>query len=115
MFPQLLRARKDSPRFLRRLTFDREERCAEGAAKFQLLSPTLGSVRQQRQLVQPLLKLCCCFGHRRAGNGPMTGLPPIGDGLFDEAGLSVMLREELGLVLHHFGGMAFERLSNLRV
>jgi uncharacterized membrane protein YhfC len=45
----------------------------------------------------------------------MTGLAPVGDGFFDEPGLGVMLREELGLSVHQLGGIGFERFSDLRV
>jgi hypothetical protein len=55
------------------------------------------------------------FRHRRPGSGSLTGLAPVDDGFFDEPGLGVMLREELGLAVHQLGGMGFERIGDLRV
>ena len=74
-----------------------------------------GVVRQQRQLVQPLLKLRGGFRHCRASGGPPTGLAPIGDSLFSEPSLRIMLGEELGLVLHHVWGLGFERFGDPRM
>ena len=45
----------------------------------------------------------------------MTCLAPAGDGFFDEPGLGVMLREELGLAVHQLGRMGFERFGDLHV
>jgi hypothetical protein len=44
--PQLLCAGKGMARFRSRLTFDRKQRRAEGAPKFELLSPPLGPTGQ---------------------------------------------------------------------
>src|SRR6266446_5058060 len=73
---------------------------AQGNAKFEFLSLSFGVIRQQRQLVQPLLQLRGRFRYRRAGGGPLAGLAPAGDGFFDEPGLRVMLREELRLAVN---------------
>ena len=102
-------------RFRRGEAFDGLQYRAQGAPKFELLSLALRGVRQQRQLVQRLLKLRGRFRHRRAGGGSPTGLAPIGDGFFDEPGLGIMLREELGLGVHQLGGMGFERFGDLRM
>src|SRR5262249_779195 len=69
-------------------------------------------VWQQRQLVQSSSKLRGRFRHRRAGGGPMTGLAPPGDGFCNEPSLDIMLCEDLGLVLHHLGGMSRERFGD---
>jgi len=61
------------------------------------------------------LKLCRGFRHRRAAGGPSTGGTPAGDGFFDKPGLLVMLREELGLVIHELGRMGFECRRDPRV
>jgi hypothetical protein len=53
--------------------------------------------------------------HRRAGDGPPTGLAPASDRFFNEPGFGIMLREEFGLVLHNLRGMSFERFGDLRV
>ena len=90
-------------------------RRTQGAAKFKLLLLTFAVVRQQRQLVQPLLKLRGRFRHRRAGGGPPTGLAPVGNGFFNEPGLGIMLREQFGLAVHQLGGMGFERFGDPRV
>jgi hypothetical protein len=45
----------------------------------------------------------------------VTGFTPIGDGFFNEPGFSIMLRKELGLVLHQLGETGFQRLGDLRV
>ena len=115
LLPQLSCAGIGLARFRRGEAFDGVQDRAQGTAKFELLSLAFGVVRQQRQLVQPLLKLRGRFRHRRAGGGPLTGLAPAGDGFFNEPGLGVMLREELGLGVHQLGGMGFERFGDLRV
>jgi hypothetical protein len=56
-------------------------------------------VRQQRQLVQRLLKLRSRFRHRREGGGPMTGLAPTGDGLVDESSLGHCIERGVGMQL----------------
>ena len=43
----------------------------------------------------------------------MTGFAPIGDGFFDESGLGVMLREELGLAVLNLGEMSSKRFGDL--
>ncbi len=88
---------------------------AQGNAKFEFLSLSFGVIRQQRQLVQPLLQLRGRFRYRRAGGGPLAGLAPAGDGFFDEPGLRVMLREELRLAVNKLGEMGFERFGDLRM
>jgi hypothetical protein len=37
------------------------------------------------------------------------------DGFFDKAGFRIVLGEELGLRLHQFGEMGFERCGDLRM
>src|SRR4030095_4172131 len=76
---------------------------------------TFGVLRQQRQLIQRLLKLRGRFCHRRTGDGPPTGLAPISDGFFNEPGLGIMLREQLRLAFDDLGEMAFERFADLRM
>ncbi len=115
LLPQLSGAGVGLARFRRRVAFDGSQHRAQGAVKFELLSLTFGVVRQQRQLIQSLLKLRGRFRHRRAGDGPLAGLSPISDGFFNEPGLGVMLREELRLSVHQLGGMSFECLGDLRV
>ena len=56
-----------------------------------------------------------CFRHRRSGGGPPPGFAPVVGGFFNEPSLSVMLRQELGLVLHDLGGMGLECFGNLRM
>ena len=112
LLPQLSCAGIGMTRFRRRVAFDGSQDRAQGTAKFELLSLTFGVVRQQRQLVQPLLKLRGRFRHRRAGGGSPTGFAPAGDGFFDEPGLGVMLGEEFGLAVHQLGGMGFERFGD---
>ena len=87
-------------RYRRGETFDSLRHRTQCAAKFELLALTFGIIRQQRQLVDPSLKLRRRFRHRRAGSGSMTGFAPIGDGFLDETGLGIMLREDLGLGVH---------------
>jgi hypothetical protein len=84
-------------------------------AKFEPLSLAFSVVWQQRQLVQPFLELRGSFCHRRAGGGFVAGLAPIDDGFFDEPGLGVMLREELGLAVHPLWRLGFERFGDPRV
>ena len=50
--------------FRRRLAFDEPQHRAQGSRKFELLSPAFGALRQQSQLVQPLLQLRGRFRHR---------------------------------------------------
>src|SRR5215467_12699387 len=102
-------------RFRSTEAFDGDQHCTQGTAKFELLSLTFGVLWQQRQLIQSLLKLRGRFCHRRTGDGPPTGLTPISDGFFNEPGLGIMLREQLGLDFDDLGEMAFERFSDLRV
>ena len=45
----------------------------------------------------------------------MTGLAPIHNRFFDQPGLGVMLREELGLAFYDLWGMGFERFGDLRM
>jgi hypothetical protein len=45
----------------------------------------------------------------------MTGLAPAGDRFFNQPGLGVMLRKELGLAIQDLGGMGFESFGDLRV
>src|ERR1700740_3624983 len=61
------------------------------------------------------MKLGRSFRHSRAGGRPMPGLSPKCGGFFDEPGLCVMLRKELGLSDHQLGEMSFERLCDLCV
>ena len=115
LLPQLSCAGIGLARLRRRLPFNKPQRRTQRAAKFELLPLAFRVVGQQRQLVQPLLKLQSRFRDRRAGRGPMTGLAPIVDGFFDETGLLIVLREELGLAVHRSGGLGFERLCDPRV
>ena len=103
LLPQLSCAGIGLARFRRGESFDGLQHRAQGAANSSSCRWRSGVVRQQRQLVQPLLQLRGRFRHRRAGGGPMTGLAPAGDGFFNEPGLGVMLREELGLAVHQLG------------
>src|SRR6266849_1009358 len=105
LLPQLSCPGIGMARFRGRLAFDKSQRRAQGAAKFELLSLAFGVVREQRQLIQRLLKLRGSFRNRRTGGGPMTGLAPVGDGFFNEPSLGVMLGEEFGLAVHQLGGM----------
>ena len=113
--PQLSGAGMGMARFRRRVPFHDHQGRAQAAQEFELLSPSFVGMGPQRQLVQPPLKLRGRFRHSRAGGGSPPGLAPEGDGFFGEPGLGVMLREEFGLGLHHFGGMGCERVGNLRV
>src|SRR5262249_57821929 len=81
-------------------------------AKFKLLSLTLTTVRQQRQLVQPLSKLRGRLRHCRTRCGPSRGLAPIKDGFFNEPCFGVMVREELGLAVHQLGKISLRCLGN---
>jgi len=45
----------------------------------------------------------------------MTGFAPISNRCFNEPSLLIMLREELGLAVHQFGGFGFERPGDPRV
>ena len=109
LFPQLPRVGVGLARLRRGRAFDDIQHRAQSAGKLELLLPAFGDVGQQRQLVQPLLKLRSRFRHRRAGNRPVPGFAPIHNRFFDEPGLGVMLREELGLAFCDFWGMVFER------
>ena len=115
LYPQLPRVTVGLARLRRGRAFDDIQHRAQSAGKLELLLPAFADVRQQRQLVQPLLKLRSRFRHRRAGDRPVTGLAPKGDSLFDQTGLGVMLREELGLDFSDFRGVVFERFGDLRV
>jgi len=86
-----------------------------GDPKFEFQALMFKIVREQRKLVQPLLKLSGRFHHRRAGGGPMAGLTPVGDGFSDKPSLFVMLREELRLSVHQLWRMGFERFRDLGV
>ncbi len=113
--PQLSCAGIGPTRFRRRVAFDRLQHCAQGNPKFEFLSLAFVVVRQQRQLVQPLVELRGRFRQRRAGGGPPTGLTPEDDGFFCEPSLGIMLCEQLGLAVHDLGEMGFERFGDLRV
>ena len=113
--PQLSSAGIGTPRFRGGEAFDGEQGGAQGTAKFELLSLSIGAVRQQRQLLQCFLQLRGGFRHRRAGGGPITGLAPVGDGFFNQPGLCVMLREKLGLAVHNLRQPGFKRSCDLRV
>ena len=115
MLPQLSCAGIGMACFRGRLPFDGLQHRARGTPKFELLLQAFGGVRQQRQLVQPLVQLRHRFRHRRPGGGPLTGLAPIGDRSFDESGLGVMPREKFGLAVHQLGRMGFERFGDLRM
>jgi len=45
----------------------------------------------------------------------MPCLAPKGNGFLNKPGFRVMLREELGLSVHHLAGISFERFGNPRV
>ena len=77
--------------------FDGNQGRAQGTMKFQLLPLAFEGVREQLQLVKPLLKLRGGFCHHRAGGGSPTGLAPVYSRFFQEPGLGVMLHEEFGL------------------
>src|SRR5215813_10792080 len=102
-------------RLRRGLALDGSQYSAQGTPKFELLSLASETVRQQRELVQPLVKLRGRFRHRRAGDWSLTRLAPADNGFLDEPGLSVMLREKLRLAVHKLGGTGFERFGDLRV
>ena len=107
LLPQLSCAAKGMARFRRRDAFDGLQHRAQGTQKLELLPLPFGVIRQQRQLVQPLLELRGRFRHRRAGGGPTTGLAPASDGFFNEPGLGVILREDFRLGIHHLGRLGF--------
>src|SRR6516225_780275 len=102
--PQLSRPSKDIACFRRRVALDESQQRAQGTAKFELLSLASRGVWEQRQLVQPLLKLCRRFRHRRAGGGSLAGLAPVRDRFFNDPSVRVMLREQLGLVFYDLQG-----------
>src|SRR6516225_12348068 len=102
-------------RFRRGEAFHHQQSCAQVAAKFELVSLTFSVVRQKRQLIQCLLKLCGRFRHCRAGSRSPTGTVPIGNGFFNESRLGIMLSEKLGLAVHQLGEMGCKRVSNLCV
>jgi hypothetical protein len=68
-FPKLSCAGLGMARCWRRVAFDRVQHRAQSTKKFELLSLAFGAIRQQRQLVDPPLKLRGRFRHRRAGGG----------------------------------------------
>src|SRR6516164_11210486 len=103
------------PRFRRGVAFYGLQDRALGTPKFELLSLPCGVIRQQRQLVQPSVKLCSRFRHRRSGDGSMTCLAPIRDRFFNEPGLGVMLCKELGLGVEQLRKMSSERIGDLRM
>src|SRR3984893_18270969 len=72
LLPQLSCAGIGTARFRCGEAFDRKQDRAQGTAKSKLLPLTFKVVRQQRELVQPLLELRGCFRHRRAGGGSAT-------------------------------------------
>src|SRR6516164_9268283 len=115
MLPQRTRAGIGLARFRRGDAFDNQQGCAQGTVKFELLLLAFEAVRQQRQLVQRPLKLRSRFRHRRAGDGSATGPAPVGYRSLSQAGLSIMLSEKFGLVLHQLGEMGFKRFGDLRV
>jgi hypothetical protein len=115
LFPQRPRASVGLARLRRGRAFNDIQHRAQSAGKLELLLPTLEGVGQQRQLVQPLLKLRSPFRHRRAADRPMTGPAPKSDSPFDQTRFGVMLREKLGLAFYNLGGMGLERVSDLRM
>ena len=100
LLPQLPCAGIGMAGFRRGEAFDGAQHHAQGTANFEFLSLAFEILRQQRQLVQPLLELRGRLYQGRAGGGTMTGLAPVGDRFFHEPGLGVMLREDLGLTVH---------------
>ena len=70
---------------------------------------TLEIVRQQRQLVQCLLKLRGRFGQRRTGSGFPSGLGPIEYRSLSLPGFAAVARQDLGLAVHQFREMHLER------
>jgi len=70
---------------------------------------TLEIVRQQRQLVQCLLKLRGRFGQRRTGRGFSSGFAPIEYGSLSLPGFAAVARQDLGLAVHQFREMHLER------
>src|SRR6202022_4541839 len=76
LLPQLSCAAKRLSRFGCRVAFNGLQDGAQGSTKFELLAPACEILRQQRQLVQPLLELRGCLRHRRTRDGPPSGLAP---------------------------------------
>src|SRR5262249_14860549 len=114
LFPQPPGAGEGITRLLRGVALDDHQDPAQLTAKLQLLSATGCVVRQQRQLVQPLLQLRRRFGHGRASDGPPTGLAPESGRILGKPRFGVMLSEKLGLVLHQLRKMSFDCLGDLR-
>jgi len=110
--PQLQRLRVGVARLRSAIAFDDLEHRRQATTKFEFLSLAIGVVWQQRQLIQPFLKLRGRLHHCKAGGGPLSRLTPIGDGFFNEPGLGVMLCEELGLAFCNLGGVGFERICD---
>src|ERR1700738_1048193 len=69
LLPQLSCAGIRLARLRRPEAFNSLQHRAQGTANFELLPLSYRCVRQQSQLVQPLVKLRGRFRHRRAGGG----------------------------------------------
>src|SRR5262249_49904235 len=96
LLPQFSGASIGLARFRRCEAPDGQQDRAQRTAKLKLLSLTYGVVRQQHQLVQSLLELRRNLRHCRTCDGPPTRIAPKGDGFFNETGLGVVLRKQLG-------------------
>ena len=77
----------------------RHQRRAEGVWRVELVLGTLGGIREGAQELQPLSEVRDCFHIGRALAGPLARPLPVGDGLFREARLGIVMRQELGLGL----------------
>src|SRR5262249_53743815 len=72
LLPKLSGAGEGIARLLRGIAFDDHQDAAQLTAKLELLLPPRRVIRQQRQLVQPVLQLRCRLGHPGVGDRPPT-------------------------------------------
>src|SRR6516164_11527152 len=112
LLPELTCAAKRSSRLGCRVAFNGLQHDAQRTPKLELLAVTCEVVRQQRQLIQPLLELRCRLRHCRTCDGSPSGFAPIENGFFNGPGFGVMAREELRLAVDQFGGMGLEWLGD---
>src|SRR5205823_5439437 len=98
--------------FWRSPAFGRYQRSAQGSLQRELLAGTLGGVRQRLEQLEPFRESADRLDMRRALNGALAGPLPIRDSLRVQAGLGVVMGQQLRLCRADRGKTRLQHLGN---
>src|SRR5262249_26888267 len=100
------------PDFRGRLALDRHQDRAQSRLQDELVLGALRGVWQGRENLEPPGEMVHCFQVRRALEGPLAGLLPVGEGLRQQAGFRIVMRQQFGLGLHRLWKLRLQHLRN---